>query len=294
MKLYKLILASAIGLFVVSGAFAQTTLVPRGSNWKYLDNGSNQGTGWTAPAFNDLAWAAGNAQLGYGDGDEATVVSYGPNSSAKFITTYFRRSFNVANPADYASLTLNILRDDGAVVYLNGTEVFRTNMPGGAIGYLTPASVAISGGEETSIYIQAALSTSLLVAGTNVLAVEIHQSGGTSSDISFDLDLIGNSGTPTPTVTRGPYLQMGAANARTGRWRTNIATDSRVQYGTVQGSLSQTVNDSNVTGEHEVRLTGLVAGTKYFYSVGTTTQTLAGNDANHFFVTSPNTGQINP
>ena len=295
MKIHKLILASI--LCVVSAtavAFAQTTLVPRGSNWKYLDNGSNQGTAWIAPTFDDSTWAAGNAQLGYGDGDEATVVGYGPNSSAKFITTYFRRSFNVANPGDFIGVTLNILRDDGAVVYINGAEVFRTNMPGGAVGYQTLASAAISGGEESTVFIQAAINASSLVTGTNVLAVEIHQSGGTSTDISFDLDLIGQTSAPTASVTRGPYLQMGTANAMTLRWRTNIPTDSRVQYGTLQGSLSQTVSDANLTTEHELRLTGLVGGTKYFYSVGSTNQALAGNDANHFFVTSPNVGQAGP
>src|SRR4051812_22646076 len=101
-------------LFFSLNALAQTTLVARGSSWKYLDNGSNQGTGWTAPAFNDSVWAAGNAQLGYGDGDEATVLSYGADANNKYITTYFRKSFNVANPADFNNLTLDILRDDGA------------------------------------------------------------------------------------------------------------------------------------------------------------------------------------
>src|SRR5215213_2745643 len=121
-------------LFVVFfslNVFAQTTLVGRGSSWKYLDNGSNQSTDWLAPVFDDSAWAAGSAQLGYGDGDEATVVSYGADANNKYITTYFRKSFTVANPADFNSLTLDILRDDGAVVYLNGTEIYRNNMPAG-------------------------------------------------------------------------------------------------------------------------------------------------------------------
>jgi hypothetical protein len=205
MKIFNLILASiVISLAFVTAAFAQTTLVARGSSWKYLDNGSNQGSGWAAPAFDDSGWAAGNAQLGYGDGDETTVVGYGGNANAKFITTYFRRSFNVTNPADFSSLSLNILRDDGAVIYLNGTEIFRTNMPAGPVGYQTLASVAISGGEESTVYIPASAATSSLVVGANVLAVEIHQSGATSTDISFDLDLIGQTGSPTASVTRGP------------------------------------------------------------------------------------------
>ncbi|MDQ3063515.1 MAG: hypothetical protein M3R14_11755, partial [Acidobacteriota bacterium] len=123
--------------FFSASVFAQTTLVARGSAWKYLDNGSNQGTAWSSPAFDDSSWASGNAQLGYGDGDETTIVSYGGNPNAKFITTYFRKAFTIANPADFASLNLGILRDDGAVVYLNGTEVYRTNMPTGAVGFQT-------------------------------------------------------------------------------------------------------------------------------------------------------------
>jgi hypothetical protein len=51
-----------------------TALVPAGSTWHYRDDGSDQGTAWRASAFNDAAWTAGPAQLGYGDGDEATAV----------------------------------------------------------------------------------------------------------------------------------------------------------------------------------------------------------------------------
>src|SRR2546425_335115 len=79
-------------------ACATATLVPRGSTWKYLDNGSDQGVAWQAPAFNDTAWAAGPARLGYGDTGEpnqqVTTVSYGPDATHKYITTYFRLSFN--------------------------------------------------------------------------------------------------------------------------------------------------------------------------------------------------------
>src|SRR5215218_7714607 len=130
----------------------ETTLVPAGATWKYLDNGSNQGTAWSANAFDDAAWAAGPAQLGYGDGDEATVVGFGPDSANKYITTYFRRSFNVNDAGAFAALTLRLLRDDGAVVYLNGAEVWRSNMPAGAVSYTTPASVAIGGADESAFF----------------------------------------------------------------------------------------------------------------------------------------------
>jgi acid phosphatase type 7 len=78
-------------------------------------------------------------------------------------------------------------------------------------------------------------------------------------------------------VTRGAYLQMAAPNAMTVRWRTDAATDSRVRFGTVQGTLTQTVDDPNLTIEHEIRLSDLTPNTKYFYSIGSTAAVLAGD-----------------
>jgi hypothetical protein len=148
--------------------------------------------GW--PSVDDSGWFSGPAQLGYGDGDEATVISYGSNSSNKYPCYYFRHSFSVTNPNAYASLTLNVLRDDGCVVYLNGTEVGRSNMPSGIILYTTWATTAM---EDT--WDQFSVNSSLLVTGTNVVAVEIHQANATSSDLSFDLELLGEA--PAPEVT---------------------------------------------------------------------------------------------
>jgi hypothetical protein len=96
------------------------------------------------------------------------------------------------------------------------------------------------------------------------------------------------------TITRGPYLQIGTPTSTTVRWRTNVATDSRVSFGTTQGSLTSVADNPTQTTEHEVLVTGLSSATKYFYSIGSTTQVLAGNDANHFFVTSPAAGTAVP
>jgi hypothetical protein len=268
---------------------SDSTLVPAGAVWKYLDNGSDQGAAWRAATFDDSAWKSGPAQLGYGDGDEATLVGYGPDPNSKYITTYFRRGFSVTDPAAFASLTLRLLRDDGAVVYVNGAEVFRSNMPGGAVNYLTPASVAIGGGDE-STYVTTPLAPSTLVAGVNLIAVEIHQSGGTSSDISFNLELIGSS---SASVSRGPYLQMATPTSMVVRWRTNTSTDGRVRYGLDPANLSS-VGDDGVTGtEHEVALTGLLPDTRYYYAVGTAAAPLSG-DASYFFVTPPAPGAVKP
>jgi hypothetical protein len=268
----------------------QSVLVPSGAIWKYLDNGSNQGTAWRARTFGDSAWKSGAAPLGYGDGDEATIVSYGPDSSAKYITTYFRHAFTVPDPSAVGALSLGVLRDDGAVVYLNGTEVFRTNMPGGTIGAATLASTALGGSDETT-YVTAAVNPGLLAAGTNVLAVEIHQAGATSSDISFDLRLTASS---SVALTRGPYLQVGAPSSVVVRWRTSGPVAGRVQYGTSPGAATWAVDEPTSRTEHSVLLTGLLPRTTYYYSVGSGTMVLAGGNTTHFFVTPPIAGTSAP
>jgi hypothetical protein len=169
-------------------------LITAGSDWKFLDNGSNQGTAWSAPAFNDSLWASGPAPLGFGDGDEATVINGGPSTN-RFVTTYFRRAFPVAAAAAFANLHLRVLRDDGAIAFLNGVEVFRSNMPVGAVNYLTYTPTVAGGADETTTFYTTSVSPALLVNGTNVLAVEIHQANATSTDLSFDLELTAD---PTP------------------------------------------------------------------------------------------------
>ena len=92
------------------------------------------------------------------------------------------------------------------------------------------------------------------------------------------------------TLTRGPYLQIGTPTSMTVKWRTDVASNSRVSYGTVPGNLTTQVDDATTTTEHEVYLTGLSPGTQYYYAIGSTSQVLAGGDAQHFFFTAPNPG----
>jgi hypothetical protein len=276
-----------------SDVWGQTTvLVPPGAPWMYLDDGSDQGAAWRGTAFDDDSWVSGPAQLGYGDADEATVVNCGPSAPAcnvgNFITTYFRHAFAVFDASAFSTLTLRVLRDDGAVVYLNGVEVFRTNMPAGAVTYATLASSAVGAADE-SVFYETAVDPALLVDGANLLSVEIHQAAAISSDVSFDLELLGLG-----PVTRGPYLQQGTSTSVVVRWRTGTPTDSRVQHGPAPGSLINMVDDPTLTTEHVVTLTGLTPNETVCYSIGTTAQTLAGDDFGHCFVTSPVTGTRKP
>lgn len=170
------------------GTFPVTT----NSTWRYVDNGADLGTAWRATNFNDSSWKAGKPQLGYGDGDEATVIGFGPNSNAKYITSYFRHTFTAtaANITTMDSAIFNLIRDDGAVVYLNGTEIYRSNMPAGTITHLTPALSAVGGADESRQF-RFSMFKNAIQLGKNVLAVEIHQDAGTSSDVSFALTAIG-------------------------------------------------------------------------------------------------------
>lgn len=176
------------------------SLIQSGATWKYFDQGNNVPVDWNTPAFSDAGWAQGAAQLGYGEGDEQTVVSFGGNSSNKFVTTYFRKSFSIADTVGLVHLTGSILVDDGALIYLNGVEMTRTNMPGGAISYST---LALDGTIEGA-YTAFTIPKGLIKPGSNVLAVEVHQISQSSSDLSFDLLLntvrLGDGTVETSTV----------------------------------------------------------------------------------------------
>ena len=196
----KKVIVFAIGVLLLATGFVQAatdTLVPFGSVWRYLDNGTDQGTAWVVPAFDDSSWSSGAAELGYGENNQATTISFGGVSNNKYITTYFRHSFNISDPSIYAVLRVGIFRDDGAVVYLNGVEVFRSNMPGGLVAFDT---FALNAGDDGNTRFEGNVSPSHLRAGNNVLAVEIHQDSRGSSDISFNLELIGSTDSSPPSV----------------------------------------------------------------------------------------------
>lgn len=175
-------------------------LVTKGSSWRYYDGGDIGAAAWTAAGFGETGWKTGAAELGYGDGDEATSLTAGGVSRKN--TYYFRRSFNVGNLAQFSAVTINLRRDDGAVVYLNGKEVWRTNMPGtGTVTYETFAISGQSNADEDAYWPRTwalAANPDLLVEGENLIAVEVHQISSSTSDISFDLEMTGQ---PTADVS---------------------------------------------------------------------------------------------
>lgn len=176
----------------VHAANAATVLVAPGgaSTWQYLDAGRTAVPGWNTPAFDARQWKTGAAPLGYGDPGMTTTLSYGRLPEAKPVTTYFRRVVQVPDPARVAHLALDLRRDDGAVVYWNGVEILRDNLPAGPITPQTRAPHVVDGDMELEYRRFLLPVASLpLQAGANVLAVEIHQVSPSSSDTVFDLAL---------------------------------------------------------------------------------------------------------
>lgn len=168
---------------------AHVPMVAKGAVWKYADLGVDLGADWRNPYFNDGNWPEGPAQLGYGDGDEQTLLGFGPDANNKFITTYFRKTFELEDTLGLASLQASVLFDDGVVVYLNGTEVYRNNLPSGEVVFSTLANDFIA---NENAFVSFNLPMGLLVPGQNTVAVEIHQNSPQSSDISFDFSLSGS------------------------------------------------------------------------------------------------------
>ena len=173
------------------GGPAPVTYITTGHEWSYLDDGSDQGSVWRSADFDDSGWASGPSELGYGSDGEGsgTTVSFGPDSSGKHATTYFRTSVDIPQPSSFFNFLLRVKYDDGVAVYINGKETLRQNLPAGAsFDSYASGTVDNEGGWKDFM-----LATSDLSAGVNVIAVEIHQTSGSSSDIRLDMVLRGET-----------------------------------------------------------------------------------------------------
>ena len=165
-----------------------STLIHGGDVWKYSDTGQDLGTNWSQPNYDDSGWASGAARLGFGDPAVFTTVS-----SNRQITTYFRDSFVVPGNVTFTNLNFRLAQADGAVVWLNGREAFRTNMPAGPITFTTLASQAVLLAVQGAPFIfhLTNMVVSNLPPGTNLVAVEVHLHGATRGALGFDMELIG-------------------------------------------------------------------------------------------------------
>jgi lysophospholipase L1-like esterase len=174
-------------------------LISAGATWSYSDAGTDLGANWTQLSYDDSAWAAAPARFGYGEPVPETAVSFGSNSASVNPTTYFRTKFVVPWNENFTNLNFRLSQTGGAVVWLNGVEAYRTNLPAGPVSYSTLATTNIAN-ENEYIFFPTNLALTL-PPGTNVVAVEVHQSALTNRNFGFDFELLGGAAVlPTPSL----------------------------------------------------------------------------------------------
>lgn len=174
----KLLPVLAAAMLIGTTVNAQVDIFPKNSNWSYNDANTALPAQWKDTGYNISAWANGNGPLGYGD-PVTTPINSG------LITAYFAKDFTVNLSSLTDSMELGIMRDDGIVVYLNGVEVVRDNMPAGVIAFDTWSSTTIDGSNE-SVYNVFQIPKTSFVNGTNRISIELHNRGASSSDLRID------------------------------------------------------------------------------------------------------------
>lgn len=171
-------------------------LIPFGATWTYYDGEAGQGIAWRNVNFDDSTWSSGPAPLGYGEGNLATFLDPDENRP---ITMYFRYQLELSDPLKISTMTLRLRRDDGIIVYVNGSEVMRNNMPENVVSFQTPAASEIEGIGESSL-VQWGLWPGYFTSGINQIAVEVHQALFSLHDAAFDLELVANIPLTPPVI----------------------------------------------------------------------------------------------
>lgn len=170
----------------------QNILIAPDHVWRYDQSGANLGTAWKEPVYSPAdAWPSGQGLIAFETAalpePIRTTLNNPLNNNPYVVTYYFRTTFEFDGDLGDGTLYLNHVLDDGAVFYLNGVEVARFNMPGGAISSSTFASSAVGDAAFSGL---TAIPAGALQVGTNVLAVEVHQASSGSTDIVFGLQLL--------------------------------------------------------------------------------------------------------
>jgi hypothetical protein len=184
---------------------------PLGSTWKYLDSGVDiSASGWKNVTFDDSTWLSGRGMLSFGFAGfgERTKLA-GGLATARTPTFYFRKTFQISEPSASSQFLgyFGALCDDGMIVYINGVEVVRKNLPNGTVSFTTSALKGVATLTDATLVEPYSIGRGVLVNGTNAVAVELHQFGTTSADAAFDMYFsyaVAPSPSPSPTTTPTP------------------------------------------------------------------------------------------
>lgn len=176
-----------------TGGLQKEALIEEGSVWKYNATGGDLGAAWRLLSYDDSEWESGPAPLGYGgisSGGVTIKIETEVNSSRpRQSTSYFRKAFEVDDPLAYLSLEANLLVDGGLVIFVNGVEAYRgSNLPAQTDYSTVPTSDTDDGNEAD--YRSYPIDPALLVSGSNIIVIELHNSPG-NSDMALDIGLSG-------------------------------------------------------------------------------------------------------
>ncbi len=177
-------------IFTFVNVYGQDTIIKSGDIWKYLDKATVDIENNSLPKLKSLKWKEGPTPIGFGQGDEATVISNVIDGDSVLTFFVFIKTITLNNPDEYKTFLLRLVRDDGAVVYINNKEVVRSNLPEGKISRKTLASTLVSGLAEYTFY-EYFVSPSCFQKGENTITVILFQFRSVSSDCRFDLELLG-------------------------------------------------------------------------------------------------------
>ena len=260
-KMYWLIL---LVLFISLNA--QIRLVEKESLWKYYDEEAYPGNNWFYNHFDDSDWKTGKGELGYGDGDEQTVLNYGNNNKKKYPTYYFRKEFSNKRFDNFEYLYINVKFDDSVVLYLNGREIERKNLPKTEISHETLATEGMAGISEDK-YEKTYFSKDLL-SKLNTVAAEVHQRSLSSSDISFDLEIVATN-TPPELVNKEPYLIYAGKGDYQLIWQLNRKYKAELEYGHNPNELQnkKLINEYNQNYQYSYLFSQPENNKKIFYEI---------------------------
>ena len=192
----------------VDGATGKTTqILKNNATWQYYDQGSLDGKKWQSTSYSPTGWKSGAAPLGYNNQNSVTTkFDWGTDTNNKRPTYYLRHRFNLdAEPNEQQTFTFTYTVDDGCIIYVNGTEVNRSNMPEGNVTYEQYSNSASGQNYSGTITIDA----TLLHKGSNVIAVEVHNNNATSTDIYWEGSLVCKEASEEGLVNEGvPQLNL--------------------------------------------------------------------------------------
>ncbi|MES6118672.1 hypothetical protein U6M47_12485, partial [Cutibacterium acnes] len=167
------------------GVPVTTRVVRSDSTWSYLYQLAAPPSAWAQRVFDASGWSTGVGPVGYGSSVVATTLNVAPVATDRPRALYGRTTFEVADVSKVQMLSLQVLADDGAVVYVNGVEVGRDNMGTGAVSYTTFASAARRVTAAQAAPITVSVPSSALVNGVNVLSVETHVNYRSTPDLTL-------------------------------------------------------------------------------------------------------------